>query len=355
MIRPRRRWVGGGAEACGPNVAPWNSCGPDRPGCDPDPPANGTCWWNPGGGNGWGVARCVVHLRHRGERCAAELAGRRVPVGGPLGQRLGQHRLQRSTQRRVDLAQRRRRRGQVREHPGGGGVARERHLPRQRLEQHTGQRVLVGPTVDVLALQLLGRDVGQRPDDEAGLRHAGITAVLRDAEVGEVGVPAPAGPGDQDVRRLHVAVHKAARVRGVEGVGDLRDHLDGVARLHPAPAGDHRREVGALDEPHREVDVPVVLTRVVDRHHVRMVEGGGDAGLAAEPLPELRVVGQLRVDDLHGHGAVQRELVGLVDHAHPAAAGHGVDPQAADDGADVGGDHRAIMSGSPAPGLGPLP
>ena len=51
-----------------------------------------------------------------------------------------------------------------------------------------------------------------------------------EAEVGEVDVLLAVGVGDQDVGRLDVAVHEAAGVGGVEGVGDAGHDPGGPAR-----------------------------------------------------------------------------------------------------------------------------
>ena len=96
------------------------------------------------------------------------------------------------------------------------GVARERHAAGERVEEDGAQRVHVGAGVRVLAADLLGRREVRRADEVAG---AGDAATRRRAlgqpEVGEVRVlllPLR----DQDVRRLDVAVHEPAPVRGVE-------------------------------------------------------------------------------------------------------------------------------------------
>ena len=53
---------------------------------------------------------------------------------------------------------------------GGGdvGLADEGHLPGQALEGHAGQGVLIGAAVDLAAVDLLGRDVGERAREAAG-------------------------------------------------------------------------------------------------------------------------------------------------------------------------------------------
>ena len=97
----------------------------------------------------------------------------------------------------------------------------ERQRPGQRLEEQAAERVDVGAAVDVVADDLLRRDVVDRAHQLA-IGRAGVRDALREAEVGQVDVLPPPLLVEQDVRRLHVAVDEPLRVRGVECVRDLR-------------------------------------------------------------------------------------------------------------------------------------
>ena len=78
----------------------------------------------------------------------------------------------------------------------------------------------------------------------------------------------------------------------------------------------------ALDELHDEVRQAgrLVLIHLVNGDEVIVGDGGGRAGLAAEPLPRDLVIRQLRVDHLDRHIASEAGIVGVQDDAHPAAA-----------------------------------
>ena len=123
---------------------------------------------------------------------------------------------------------------------------------------------------------------------------------------------------EQDVGRLEVAVDDAVLV------GVLRRPRRPADQLRPPRAGAAGRrrplrQALALDEPHAEVMLPVVLADLVDRHDAGMVEVGGGLGLGVEPL-DVGVVGELAGEDhLEGHGAVQADLPRLVDDPHAAA------------------------------------
>ena len=136
---------------------------------------------------------------------------------------------------------------------------------------------------------------------------------------------------DPDVRRLQVAMDDAARVRVLEGAGDVRGDLDGARHLEMA-AG---RGEQALDVAARHVDaddegVAVVLAGVEDGDDVSVVaelahrlglsaraglDGGTDPGRVVE-----------RQCDLGPAGRVGRQIDPLAsplaeEPPHPVAAG----------------------------------
>ena len=105
--------------------------------------------------------------------------------------------------------------------------------------------------------------------------------------------------------------------------------LDGFGRLdhqgHGGPAiilerGELVGKVAALDKFHAEVLLAVVLTHFVNRHDARVIELGDGLGFILEAA-QLGVVGQdSGLDHLEGDGAVERDLVRLVNNSHSAAA-----------------------------------
>ena len=130
------------------------------------------------------------------------------------------------------------------------GDAGERDGARERLEEQAAERVDVGAPVDLLAADLLRGDVVDRAH-QAAVGGLAVGGALREPEVGEVDVLAPALLVDEDVRRLHVAVDEPERVRGVERVRDLRRDRDRASRLEralaaaAAPSGRCRRRTAS--------------------------------------------------------------------------------------------------------------
>src|SRR5262249_24595910 len=80
------------------------------------------------------------------------------------------------------------------------------------------------------------------------------------------------------------------------------------------------RQAAALHQPHREVVPAGVLAHVVDRHNVRVIQGGDQAGLVAEALDVGRRGELARPDHLERDPPPQALLLGLVDYPHAALA-----------------------------------
>ena len=101
---------------------------------------------------------------------------------------------------------------------GGFAVGFERWPAAEGFVEDHAERVQVGTAVDRAALHLFGCDVLGGADHDPVAGEIGLLGRLGDAEVGHQHPPVV---GQQDVRRLHVAVHDAAAVGGTERVGDL--------------------------------------------------------------------------------------------------------------------------------------
>ena len=104
---------------------------------------------------------------------------------------------------------------------------------------------------------------------------------LRHTEVGDDGVTAI----DENVRRLHVAVDHAVRVRVRQRVGDLAHDRDDVGERQPALALEPVLQRLALNEGHREVHEPVLrFAGGEQRDDVRVAERRGESRLPVEAL-----------------------------------------------------------------------
>jgi hypothetical protein len=195
------------------------------------------------------------------------------------------------------------------------GLAVERDVSGQELEEHDAGGVQVGRLVDRRAARLLGGEVLRGADDRALLGHL-ARARAGDAEVGDLD---DALGVDDDVVRLDVAVHDAVAVRVAERGEDLprvRDrHRDGTE----PPGPDELLQRPAFDVLHDDEVRAVRRAAVEDGDDVRMRETGGMRRLAPEALDELLVVRVAVVQDLDGDPAPQLLVLREVDVGHAAA------------------------------------
>ena len=197
----------------------------------------------------------------------------------------------------------------------GDGIRRVGQQCRDEILAYEGRRSLqqevryapepvdVGSMVDVGALRLLGRHVLSRAE-RARRVVAELADRRSDAEVGEVDTISL----EQDVGRLHVAVHEATIVGVLEGGGHRGQQVGDVVGAERTVVGGVLFEGGPFDQPHGEIHQPIGLARLVHRHDVGVVERGGGPPLTFEPSDGLGVAGHDRVEHLDGDITVQSQL-----------------------------------------------
>ena len=222
--------------------------------------------------------------------------------------------------------------GDVRLHQREGRRAAERWLPSDHLVHDRAQRIDVGPHVDGVTQHALGRHVGRRPSDHAGLGHGhalGQRGCPRDAEVQHLHVAVAVGPGRQeDVLGLEIPVDDALLVSLSQRRTDLPDDVERVRHGHRPARLEPRPEVLALQVLHGdEEDALVGLPEVVDRDGVRTRQPARRLGLQHEPTHGQLVRGHLALEHLESHDPVHAELPGLVDRAHASGADESLDPE----------------------------
>ena len=218
----------------------------------------------------------------------------------------------------------------MRVHDRNIGRARERERAGERLEQEAAERVHVSTSVDLVAADLLGRDVVDG-SHELPVGRPGVTGALCQPEVGEICVLAAALLVEQDVGRLHVAVDEPLCVRRVERVRDLGGDRDDPPRRQRALPPEQRLQVGPVHVAHRDEQAAVGLARLVDRHDVRVVETRGQPRLAQHPVAERLVVREPLAQQLEGDRALEAQVESAVHLAHAAAPGQSADLVAGDE------------------------
>ena len=201
-------------------------------------------------------------------------------------------------------------------------LAVERHVAGEHLEQHDAERVDVGLRPDRVPQRLLRRDVVRRAEHPAVGREAVLVERASDPEVGDLG---RALEVDEDVLRLHVAVHDVARMRCIERPCDLDRVGDGLRDGQSAEAADALLERLALDVLEDDVGGRAFLAGVDDLDDVGVVELRDGARLAAETLQLVGVPRDVAVHELDRDGPLQDRVERAVDRRHPPRADHRID------------------------------
>ena len=272
----------------------------------------------------------------------------RIPPRDRFLQALQHDRFQVARDGRVELPQRH---GVVFDHLLQGfqrrGSLEGRSACEGRVEQRA-QGIDVGRWTDGVDLpgRLLGRHVAGRAQDlprgrqvAAATRYPRCLDPLGQAEIGH---PRAALAVDEDVRGLDVAMDHALPMGIFDGLGH-RGHQFRRFLGRQRPLGQPGGQALTVDVAHREVVLSLVLADLENRHDVGMVEQGRRLRLGMKAIV-VGFRGQLSGENhFHRDDAVERNLAGLVDHAH-AAAGDLVHEliiaQVADAGKLTGGRRR---------------
>jgi len=211
--------------------------------------------------------------------------------------------------------------------------AGEGHAPGHGLEHDDAETEHVGARIDVrVARGLLRGRVARGPEDASDLALslvAGSARARAHPEVEEAHAERTVGGAvHEDVLGLHVAVHVAVLVRGVQDGGDAHgDRADDLGREHADAAQDALQAL-AVDALHHEVGRAVGSREagedalVEDRDDRRVRHGARHLGLAAQAAHEIGVVHERRTQDLHDHVLAVREARGLECDGRSADAEH---------------------------------
>ena len=237
------------------------------------------------------AARHMLHRDQAGERLAERLP-RGMAVVGALGQAAAHH----PVERRRDPGAHAHQRGWLDMadlvHQAGLAGGLEGRVAGDQVIEHRAQAVDVGTRVELGAVELLRRHVGQRAD-AVDLRLV-RAQVQRAAEVGQLDVAhlAVAAHG-QDVGRLDVAVDQplavavAQRHRALEAdFDDLVERQQVVGRAE----GPQRRAGHVL---HHHAGRTRVGHRIQDVDHVRVVQPPGQRRLGGEEAREDMRIGRI--------------------------------------------------------------
>ena len=192
-----------------------------------------------------------------------------------------------------------------------GRVGHEGNRARERLVEHQGQRVHVGPAVDRLAFGRLRRDVAGGPHH--GPRGLGVGRLGQRPGDAEVGHPYPSLLVEEKVRRLDIPVHQPPGMGVGQALCDLGAQMGGLGVAETDPAVEQVAQRSAPQVLQHQVGTVGVLAPVEDPQHMGVVQRRHRAGLGAEALEERLVAGQPGLKDLDGDMALQGHVFGQED------------------------------------------
>ncbi len=201
------------------------------------------------------------------------------------------------------------------------GIRHEGRTSHRELVQDDSEPVEIRPRVGFLASALLGREVGDRPEDRA--RRGDVVRGERgfgDPEVGNLQRPVV---GDENVSRFHVTVDDAVPVGVGERVADAATDGGYAFRRQRTLVAQEVFEGPSPTVLHHDV-LQIGLTArgfgtgVVDRDDVGMRQSSRGQRLSPESLQERVVLREVRMQDLDGDGPRQHVIARLPDRCHAA-------------------------------------
>src|SRR6266436_7079926 len=137
---------------------------------------------------------------------------------------------------------------------------------------------------------------------------------LGQAKVQDFGV---AAIRDKDIRGFNVAVNDSFGVGGIERVGDFDAERKQSFQFH-GTLGDAVLQRRAFQKLHGDEGLPVLLTEVMDRADVGMIQCGRGLRLTLESGEDMRVLGYIFRQELECDETVETGILSLVNDSHPA-------------------------------------
>src|SRR5208282_1369606 len=123
---------------------------------------------------------------------------------------------------------------------------------------------------------------------------------------------------DKNICWLHVAMDDAFRVRCIQRVRNLRPEIQHLVRFQSRSL-DAMLQGFALKHLHGDESFAFFFADVVNSADVGMIQSRRRLRLSPETTQGLRIARYLVGQKLQRHETMETSVLGLVDHAHPAA------------------------------------
>jgi hypothetical protein len=137
--------------------------------------------------------------------------------------------------------------------------------------------------------------------------------------------------GDENIRRLDVAVNDSLGVRRFEPFGDLDTQFEQQIERERL-AVDAMLERLAFEALHRQEWLALVRPDFVDGADVGMVERGSGPCFALEPFERARIASQIRREEFQRDETAKFRVFGFIDHPHPPPSAEPLDDAVVGDG-----------------------
>lgn len=195
--------------------------------------------------------------------------------------------------------------------------ASENVLTCQHPVQHATQRVLIRFSAWISQFNDLWRHVVMATNP---YRHSGVAIQQAcDTEIGQQGIFPSRRASQEDVLGLNVAVNEALIMKKVQSIGDLLEDAHAPFKLDRA-ALKYGTEIRPVDEFHYEVQPALINSRVVQLDDVLMIDTGHHLNLTMKASTRIRVVLEMRSQQLESHLAMKLLIDGSIYNAHAAGA-----------------------------------
>src|ERR1022692_1022103 len=124
---------------------------------------------------------------------------------------------------------------------------------------------------------------------------------------------------DENVGGLNVAMNDPLGMGRVQSISDVDGDVEELLDVD-WPIVDQVLESPSFEKLHYEECPTVLFADVIDDADVGMVQRGGGTRLAAKPFESLGIAFDILREELECDQAAKADVLGLIHHAHSAAA-----------------------------------
>ena len=158
-----------------------------------------------------------------------------------------------------------------------------------------------------------------RARERLRLAKRNIVAALHQFRQSEIEDLHPAVAGEENIRRLQIAVDDSLLVRRGHSARHLRRDLERFAHRNRALLHALAQRL-AFEQLHHQERAAVVRADVVNRQNVRVIERADRARFLLESPQMVGVGRKRRRQNFYGHVALQARVARAIHFAHPARA-----------------------------------